>query len=74
MCIQIDVLWCKFYDVSLQIEDFDYLFMLNKKVVEFDEEFFRNSDDKVLFYIGFFLYEILNFVFEFVLLFVFCCF
>lgn len=39
---------------------------LRKKVIEFDEEYFRNSDNKVLFYTGLPSYEILNFVFELV--------
>ena len=47
-------------------DSFDYLFTSNKKVDEFDEEFFRNSDDIVLFYTDLPSYEILNFVFELV--------
>ena len=56
----------KFHDASSQTDEFDYLFSTNKKVTDFDEEYFRNSDDKVLFYIGLPSYEILNFVFELV--------
>lgn len=56
----------KFHDASLQTDEFDYLFSTNKKVTDFDEEYFRNSEDKVLFYIGLPSYEILNFVFELV--------
>ena len=66
MCTQTDVLRCKLYHASSQTEDFDYLFTSNKKVIEFDEEFFWNSDDKVLFYTGLPSYEILNFAFELV--------
>ena len=66
MCTQTDVLLRKLYHASSLTEDFDYLFTSNKKVVEFDEEFFRNSDNKVLFYTGLPSYEILNFVFELV--------
>ena len=54
------------FDASSQTEDFDYLFASNRKVIEFEEEYFRNSDDKVLFYTGLPSYEILNFVFELV--------
>ena len=66
MCTQADIIRRKVYHASSRTEDFDYLFTSNKKVVEFDEEFFRNSDDKVLFYTGLPSYEILNFVFELV--------
>lgn len=52
MCTQTDVLRRKLYNASSQTEDFDYLFTSNKRIVEFNEEFFRNSDDKVLFYTG----------------------
>lgn len=48
MCTQTDGLRRKLYHASSQTEDFDYLFTSNKKVVEFDKEFFRNSDDKVV--------------------------
>ena len=65
-CTQTDVLRRKFYDASSQTDDFDYLFASNRKVIEFEEEYFRNSDDKVLFYTGLPSYEILNFVFELV--------
>lgn len=66
MCTQTDVLRRKFYDASSQTEDFDYLFASNRKVIEFEEEYFRHSDAKVLFYTGLPSYEILNFVFELV--------
>ena len=66
MCTKTDFLRRKFYDASSQTEEFDYLFASNKKVIEFDEEYFRNSDDKVLFYTGLPSYQILNFVFELV--------
>ena len=56
----------KSYDASSQTDEFDYLFNTNKKVTDFDKEYFRNSDDKVLFYTGLPSYEILNFVFELV--------
>ena len=56
----------KSYDASSQTDEFDYLFTTNKKVTDFDKEYFRNSDDKVLFYNGLPSYEILNFVFELV--------
>ena len=56
----------KSYDASSQTDEFDYLFNTNKKVTDFGEEYFRNSDNKVLFYIGLPSYEILNFVFELV--------
>ena len=56
----------KSYDASSQTDEFDYLFHTNKKVTDFDKEYFRNSDDKVLFYNGLPSYEILNFVFELV--------
>ena len=56
----------KSYDASSQTDEFDYLFHTNKKVTDFDKEYFRNSDDKVLFYTGLPSYEILNFVFELV--------
>ena len=56
----------KFYDASSQTDEFDYLFSTNKKVTDFDEEYFRNSNDKVLFCTGLPSYEILNFVFELV--------
>ena len=64
MCTKTDFLCRKFYDASSQTEEFDYLFASNKKVIEFDEEYFRNSDDKVLFYSCLPSYHILNFVFE----------
>ena len=64
MCTKTDFLRRKFYDASSQTEEFHYLFASNKKVIEFDEEYFRNSDDKVLFYTGLPSYQILNFVFE----------
>ena len=66
MCTQTDILRHKLYHASSQTEDSDYLFTSNRKVIEFDEEFFRNSDDKVLFYTGLPSYEILNCVFELV--------
>ena len=66
MCSQTDVFRHKFYDASSQTKDFDYLFASNKKVIKFDKEYFRNSEDKVLFYTGLPSYEILNFVFELV--------
>ena len=56
----------KSYDSSSQTDKYDYLFNTNKKVTDFDKEYFRNSDDKVLFYTGLPSYEILNFVFELV--------
>ena len=56
----------KSYDASSQTDEFDYLFHTNKKVTDFDKEYFRNSDDKVLLYTGLPSYEILNFVFELV--------
>ena len=56
----------KSYDSSSQTDEFDYLFNTNKKVTDFDKEYFRNSDDKVLFYTGLPSYEILNFLFELV--------
>ena len=56
----------KSYDASSQTDEFDYLFNTNNKVTDFDKEYFRNSDDKVLFYTGLPSYEILNFVFELV--------
>ena len=56
----------KCYDASSQTDEFDYLFNTNKKVIDFGEEYFRNSNNKVLFYIGLPSYEILNFVFELV--------
>lgn len=56
----------KSYDASSQNDEFDYLFNTNKKVTDFEKEYFRNSDDKVLFYTGRPSYEILNFVFELV--------
>ena len=56
----------KYYDASSQTDDFNYLFKSNEKVTDFDEDYFRNSDDKVLFYTGLPSYEILNFVFELV--------
>ena len=56
----------KSYDSSSQTDEYDYLFNTNKKVTDFDKEYFRNSDDKVLFYTGLPSYEILNFVFELV--------
>ena len=56
----------KCYDASSQTDEFDYLFNTNKKVTDFGEEYFRNSNNKVLFYIGLPSYEILNFVFELV--------
>ena len=49
MCTQTDVLHRKFYDATSQTEDFDYLFASNEKVIEFDEEYFRNSDNKCCF-------------------------
>ena len=42
----------KSYDSSSQTDEYDYLFNTNKKVTDFDKEYFRNSDDKVLFYTG----------------------
>ena len=60
----------KKYDACSQTDDFDYLFTSNKKVIEFDEDYFTNSDDKVLFYTGLPSYHVLNFVFELVLPFV----
>ena len=56
----------KSYDASSQTDEFDYLFNTNKKVTDFGKEYFWNSDNKVLFYIGLPSYEILNFVFELV--------
>ena len=56
----------KSYDASSQTDEFDYLFNTNRKVTDFDKEYFRNSDHKVLFYTGLPSYEILNFVFELV--------
>lgn len=63
----------KFYDASSQSDKFYYLLSTNKKVTDFDQEYFRNRDDKVLFCTSLPSYEILNFEFELVSPFASCC-
>ena len=64
------VLRLTFYAVNFMMQAHrqrsDNLFASNKKVIEFDEDYFRNSNDKVLFYTGLPSHQILNFVFELV--------
>ena len=63
------VLRLTFYVVNFMMQAHrqrTFIIYLRKKVIEFDEEYFRNSDNKVLFYTGLPSYEILNFVFELV--------
>lgn len=65
MTTQTDLRRPKCYNACSQTEELDYMYTSNARLVtDFNEDYFRNSDDKVKFYTGLPCYGVLNYVYE----------